>query len=317
MEIGILAAYNALAFSNVPEGARLFGGGVDAAAELMDGSRVPSSPTYVYLSDDPGASPIDEVYVFDGETSEWYLAADSQVYSDGRGILQVFAVPNDPYRVWVDFGAGKVGMSPGDTHLVLQQHMASVEAHPDMRLEIAALRASLESLEVRSGDLDEIWDQLSVLEQRASEAHSRATSARDTSTANSVRLTNAEQRITALETADPCLRVPVLWDMPGEIGSSISKHRYTNLHSHEQEITLFYVEADILQGGDVTVYLMERDRETGQTFDITSATLTPENKYYETEDFLYVLQEGKQIVPEVVVGSGAEGLDLTVQVYVQ
>ncbi|MEV2279175.1 hypothetical protein AB0I72_26700 [Nocardiopsis sp. NPDC049922] len=317
MEPDLIQAFSDLAGSPVPAGSRLFGGGSDAAAELMDGSRVPSAPSYVYLSPASDAVPADEVWVYDPDALIWHQAADSQVYSDERGILQVFAIPGNPYRVWVDFGAGRTGMAPVDTHHELTQHMDSPEAHADIRIRIEALQAEVDAIDGQVAELDEINLAISDLQTRTTEAESNANTALSTSTQNTTRVDTLDQRVTTLEGNTPCLRMPLMWDMSGTLGSSVSRHRYTNLHDHLQEVTLFYAEIDVLQGGNATVRLLERDRDTGQTTELVSGELTPTSRTFVTTNFLHVLQEGKQIVPEVIMGEGAEGLDLTFEVYVQ
>lgn len=316
MEHDLDQAYHDLIGSPVPEDARLFGGGVDAAAELIDGSRVPSTPSYVYISPSSDAEPMEDIWIYDRSASSWHMAADSQVYSDDRGILQVFAVPGNPYRVWVDFGAGKVGMTPSDTPHILTEHMGSDEAHEDIRMLIANLRAEVDSLDGQAEDLDEIQATISELENRVTDALSRASGAHDVATSTATQVSTLEDRVTTLEGVEPCLRIPVMWDMSGEIGSNTSKHRYTNLHDHTQEVTMFYVEADMLRGS-VGVELIERDPATGTDTVIDQGLIDDGTPVYKSSQMSHILAEGRQIFPKITVWGDSEGRDITVEVYIQ
>jgi hypothetical protein len=309
-------AYIDLINSAAPDNCRIFGGGSESAAELMDGARVPNTPTYVYRSFTAEATPEPVVYVYAPDTNTWNAVSDGRVYSNDSGIVQLFAVPDDPPMVWIDFGAGKTSMDPVDTALHLSLHTWSAQAHPDMRQDIAGLRADVDNLDGQSQDIDDIRLQVSDLSAEVNNYDSRITSTESTASNNSGRITDLEGRVSVLETDKPCLRQPVLWDMSGELGTNVSKHRYTNLHEHEQEITMFYVEADSLVG-TATVNLLERNPSNGSTSVIATASISGTSKTARTANYSYFLDPDLQIVPEIILNEGTAGLDLTVQVYLQ
>lgn len=311
----ITLAFESLEGSIVPSDARVFGGGVDAAAELMDGSRVPNSPTYVYLGSSQDAPQATEVYVFDPQDLIWILSADSQVYSDDRGILQIFAIPGDPHQVWVDFGAGKVGMSPIDAYYQLKRHREDDDAHPDIRQHLNLLQAEVDSLTGQDAELDDIQNRLAMTEGNVSTLNSRMSSAESNISANVSAISSLESRVSFLESNEPCIRQHILWDMAGSLYPTISKHRYTNLHSHTQEVTSLYAEVDTLSGS-CTVNLLDRDPATGNTELVSSVVLNETNKSARS-DFSHVLNENRQLVVELVLDGGASGADLTAQVMVQ
>lgn len=311
----ITLAFESLEGSIVPSDARVFGGGVDAAAELMDGSRVPTSPTYVYLGSSQDAPQATEVYVFDPQDLIWILAADSQVYSDDRGILQIFAIPGDPHQVWVDFGAGKVGMSPIDAYYQLKKHRVDDDAHPDIRQHLNLLQAEVDSLTGQEAELDDIQTRLATTEGNVLTLNSRMSSAEANISANVSAISSLDSRVSFLEANEPCIRQHILWDMAGELYPTVAKHRFTNLHSHPLEVTSIFAEVDQIEG-TCTVILQERDPETGSITGIEAVTLT-ETEKYDRSDFSHILNEGKQLIVELILGPGGSGRDLTVQVMVQ
>src|SRR5690606_9502586 len=206
-------------------------------------------------------------------------------------------------------------MSPIDAYYQLKKHREDDDAHPDIRQHLNLLQAEVDSLTGQELELDDIQNRLAATEGNVSELNSRMSAAESNISANASAISSLDSRVSFLESNEPCIRQHILWDMAGDLYPTVAKHRFTNLHSHTLEVTSIFAEVDQIDG-TCTVKLQERDPETGDLTEIEAVTLT-ETEKYKRRDFFYILNEGKQLVAELLLGPGASGRDLTVQVMVQ
>ncbi|MGV9693321.1 hypothetical protein ACWDUX_29925 [Streptomyces sp. NPDC003444] len=103
----------------------LFGGTTSDVAEDVSGARVPGAVGTVWDGPSDGARQVLDLVDADG-------APIIQLVADNRGFLPAFYGPdNGAERLWVDFGAGKVGLVSVTVGDRLQAHAAAVDPHQD------------------------------------------------------------------------------------------------------------------------------------------------------------------------------------------
>jgi hypothetical protein len=121
----------------------LFGGGSSDAAENIDGSRVPGAVGTVW--DGPTESATQIFDLLDANTQPIQsLVADSQ------GMVPHFYGPDGVDLLYVDFGAGRIAMTPVDTALRITTHEQADDPHGD--------RAYADETFVKAADVPWITD---------------------------------------------------------------------------------------------------------------------------------------------------------------
>ncbi|WP_274911809.1 hypothetical protein [Streptomyces sp. WZ-12] len=99
-----------------------FGGTTDAAAEDMEGNRLPNHKGDVYDGAGEDAQKVTDLRDMDGHHIEF-------VTSDQNGMVPMFQGPDGYTELWVDFGPGKYGLIPVDTAAGLEEHVTAADPH--------------------------------------------------------------------------------------------------------------------------------------------------------------------------------------------
>lgn len=102
----------------------LFGGSAADVAEDISGARVPNATGTVWDGPGTGAKQITDL-------TDEFGGALLEVAADENGVLQRFYGPDGVALLWVDFGAGRVSLSPPDTGAILAQHQEAEDPHGD------------------------------------------------------------------------------------------------------------------------------------------------------------------------------------------
>ncbi|MGW2539310.1 hypothetical protein ACWC5I_00160 [Kitasatospora sp. NPDC001574] len=103
----------------------LFGGTAADVAESVSGARIPGAVGIVWDGPSAGALQITDLTDSSG-------APILQLVADNRGMIPPFYGPaNGAERVWVDFGAGKVGLLAANVGERLVQHQGAADPHAD------------------------------------------------------------------------------------------------------------------------------------------------------------------------------------------
>jgi len=100
----------------------LFGGSAADVAEDIDGSRVPSATGTVYAG--PGAEAVQITDLQDADGNPIM-----NLTSDGQGMVGHFYGPEGVDLLYVDFGAGRVALTPVNTSSALSQHLNTPDPH--------------------------------------------------------------------------------------------------------------------------------------------------------------------------------------------
>lgn len=100
----------------------LFGGSAADVAEAVDGSRVPGATGTVW--DGPGDSALQ---LTDLQDASGLPIQD--LTSNGQGMVGHFYGPDNVDLLYVDFGAGRVALTPVNTAGVLSQHLSASDPH--------------------------------------------------------------------------------------------------------------------------------------------------------------------------------------------
>ncbi|MET8702740.1 hypothetical protein ABZW10_28355 [Kitasatospora sp. NPDC004723] len=103
----------------------LFGGTAADVAESVSGARIPGAVGTVWDGPSEGARQITDLTDTNG-------APILQLVADVRGMIPSFyGPPSGAERVWVDFGAGKIGLLAANVGERLVQHQAAADPHQD------------------------------------------------------------------------------------------------------------------------------------------------------------------------------------------
>lgn len=102
----------------------LFGGSAADVAEDITGARVPNATGTVWDGPGGSSSRITDLLNASGGPLQ-------EVKSNDQGVLEQFYGPDDVALLWVDFGAGKVSLTPPDVGNQLVQHQAATDPHGD------------------------------------------------------------------------------------------------------------------------------------------------------------------------------------------
>ncbi|MDH6705410.1 hypothetical protein P3T27_002120 [Kitasatospora sp. MAA19] len=103
----------------------LFGGTSADVAESVSGARIPGAVGTVWDGPSEGARQITDLTDSSG-------APVLQLVADNRGMVPPFyGPPTGSERLWVDFGAGRVGLLATNTGERLVQHQAAADPHQD------------------------------------------------------------------------------------------------------------------------------------------------------------------------------------------
>lgn len=104
-----------VAAATVPITSRLFGGDVSSVAEDITGRRIPGGTGYLFTS--PADTATNVQFTLNPDSLTPVLS--SVLTADDRGVIPPFAGPANATLVWVDFGAGKIMLTPWPNLLVL------------------------------------------------------------------------------------------------------------------------------------------------------------------------------------------------------
>lgn len=99
----------------MPITSRVFGGDVGSVAEDMTGRRIPNGTGSLYTSSDDTAVPVQ--FTLNPDSTNPTLV--SVLTTDDRGVIPPFAGPANTSHVWVDFGAGKIMLTPWPNTFIL------------------------------------------------------------------------------------------------------------------------------------------------------------------------------------------------------
>jgi len=112
----------------------LFGGSAADVAEDIDGSRVPGATGTVW--DGPGAEATQLTDLLDASGNPiMSLTANDQ------GMVEHFYGPDEVNLVYVDFGAGRVALTPITTAQILAEHLSTPDPHGSKESAIAEINA--------------------------------------------------------------------------------------------------------------------------------------------------------------------------------
>jgi hypothetical protein len=104
-----------VAAGTVPITSRVFGGDVNSVAEDITGRRIPNGTGYMFT--DPSDSATSVMFTLNPDSTTPVLS--STITTDDRGVIPPLAGPAGASLVWVDFGAGKIMLTPWPNVLVL------------------------------------------------------------------------------------------------------------------------------------------------------------------------------------------------------
>src|SRR5690606_27772695 len=112
----------------------LFGGSAADVAEDIDGSRVPDAVGTVWNGPSPEAVQLTDLQDASGNPIQ-------ELISDSQGMLKHFYGPDGVDLLYVDFGAGRVALTPVNTSSALSQHLNASDPHGAKRNAVSEIQA--------------------------------------------------------------------------------------------------------------------------------------------------------------------------------
>lgn len=112
----------------------LFGGSAADVAEDIDGSRVPSAEGTVWNGPGTEASQITDLTTYSGSPT-------NSLTANAEGMVEHFYGPDGVTLLYVDFGAGRVALTPVNTSTDLANHLNADDPHGSRANAIAEMNA--------------------------------------------------------------------------------------------------------------------------------------------------------------------------------